>query len=159
VPAGAAAFCLSLVAQKQYDSRQRRVNVEVSRDVEDIGFELLASSLRADAADLNAFVEALATKLEGALPTQTVVERKPTGLFSKTKRVHRISIDMGNTRYDLVADGGRVQAGRGTAVRGIVLKTEQLPLDRWIDELSRELTEEAQRSEQARIALERLLGA
>jgi hypothetical protein len=40
-----------------------------------------------------------------------------------------------------------------------VLKTERLPLDEWIDDLSRALTEEAQRSEQARLALQRLLGA
>ena len=129
------------------------------RNVEDLGFELLASSLRADAGDLSAFTEALATKLEGALPQQTTVERRGGGLFSKTKRVHKISVDLGENRFELTADGGRVQASRCKAVRGIVLKTEQLPLDQWIDELSRELTDEAQRSEQARVALQRLLGA
>ena len=36
--------------------------------MEDPGFELVAASLRADATDLAAFVEALAVKLEGALP-------------------------------------------------------------------------------------------
>jgi hypothetical protein len=124
-----------------------------------MGFELLASSLRADTGDLKAFVEALAVKLEGALPDRTQVERKGGGLFSREKRVGRISVQMANNRYELVADGGRVQASRGTAVRGIVLKNELLPLDQWIDDLSRELSIEAQQSEQARIALERLLGA
>lgn len=127
--------------------------------MEDIGFELLASSLRADAGDLKAFTEALATKLEGALPAQTRVERKGGGLFSKEKRVHHITVDLGDYRYELIAEGGRVEPRRCKAVRGIVLKTEQLPLDQWIDDLSRMLTEEAQRSEQARIALQRLLGA
>lgn len=127
--------------------------------MEDMGFELLASSLRADTGDLKAFVEALAVKLEGALPDRTQVERKGGGLFSREKRVGRISVQMANNRYELVADGGRVQASRGTAVRGIVLKNELLPLDQWIDDLSRELSIEAQQSEQARIALERLLGA
>jgi hypothetical protein len=127
--------------------------------LEDLGFELLASSLRADAGDLKAFMEALATKLEGALPSRTSVERKGGGFFSKEKRVHQIFVDMGDTRYALKSDGGRVEASRGRAVRGIVLKTEQLPLDEWINDLSRVLTDEAQRSEQARMALERLLGA
>jgi hypothetical protein len=127
--------------------------------VEDLGFELLASSLRADSADLKAFMEALATKLEGALPAQCAVERKGGGFFSKEKRVHKIFVDLGETRYSLVSEGGRVQASRGRSVRGIVLKTEQLPLEEWIDDLSRVLTTEAQRSEQARLALERLLGA
>lgn len=126
--------------------------------MEDIGFELLASSLRADAGDLKAFVEALATKLQGALPAQTTVERKSAGLFSKEKRVHRLCVVMGDNRYELTHDGGRVEATRGKEVRGIVLKTERLPLDRWIDDLSRQLTEEAQQSEQARLALQRLLG-
>lgn len=124
-----------------------------------MGFELLASSLRADAGDLNAFVEALATKLEGALPDRTSVERKSTGLFSKEKRVRRIGVQLGENRYDLAFDSGRAQASRAKAVRGIVLKNEMLPLDEWIESLSRELTEEAQQSEQARLALERLLGA
>jgi hypothetical protein len=124
-----------------------------------MGFELLAASLRADTTDLRAFVEALATKLEGALPQQTEVQRKSAGFLSKEKRVTRISVDMGGTRYELIADGPRVQASKGTSVRGIVLKTEQLPLDGWIDDLSRDLTDQAQNSEQARLALERLLGA
>ena len=127
--------------------------------MEDIGFEILASSLRADTGDLKAFVEALATKLEGALPAQTTVQRKSEGLFSKTKRVHHISVDMGDQRFDLTARGAQVEATRCKSVRGIVLKTEPVPLDEWIDDLSRHLTEAAQRSEQARLALQRLLGA
>lgn len=97
-------------------------------------------------------------KLEGALPSQTVVTRRGGGLFSGSKRVERIAVDLGDYRYELVASGSRVQPSRSKAVRGIVLKTEQVPLDEWIDELSRQLTVEAQRSEQSRIALERLLG-
>jgi hypothetical protein len=127
--------------------------------MDDLGFELLASSLRADMGDLKTFMEALATKLEGALPSQTIVARKSSGLFSKEKRVNQIFVDLGDTRYSLKADGGRIEATRGKAVRGIVLKTEQLQLDQWIDDLSRILTAEADRSEHARIALERLLGA
>lgn len=127
--------------------------------MDDLGFELVASSLRADVGDLKAFVEALATKLEGALPLQTIVERKSVGLFSREKRVSHIVVDMDRTRFELRYDGARVAPVRCTKVRGIVLKTEPIPLDRWIDELSRSLTDEAQQSEQARIALQRLLGA
>lgn len=125
---------------------------------ESFGFELLASSLRADAGDLKAFMEALATKLEGALPSETSVTRRGGGLFSGPKRVDRIVVDLGEYRYELQSAGSRVQPSRSKAVRGIVLKTEQVPLDEWIDQLSRQLTEEANRSEQARLALQRLLG-
>lgn len=123
----------------------------------DSGFELLASSLRADSGDLKSFVEAMATKMEGALPAQTMVERKGGGLFSKERRVRRILVSLGDSRYELVADGGQVETTFARAVRGIVLKTERLPLDAWIDALSQDLAESARTSEQARLALERLL--
>jgi hypothetical protein len=42
-------------------------------------------------------------------------------------------------------------------VRGIVIKSEPLDLDAWIEALSRELAAQARQSERARIALERLL--
>jgi hypothetical protein len=42
-------------------------------------------------------------------------------------------------------------------VRGIALKTDELPVDVWIDDLSHDLSDYAARNAQARIALERLL--
>ncbi|PZR98047.1 MAG: hypothetical protein DLM70_18300 [Chloroflexi bacterium] len=127
--------------------------------VDDSDFELVASSLRADVGDLKVFMEALAAKLEGALPSQAIVERKSTGLLSKHKRVAHIAVDVASMRYEIRYDGTRVDPSRSTKVRGIVLKTEPMPLDRWIDELSQSLADEAQQSEQARLALQRLLGA
>lgn len=126
-------------------------------DQDDLGFELVASSLRADTRDLTTFVDVLATKLEGLLPSQTEVERKGAGIFSKEKHVHRIRVALGDGRYELVAKGGRLEPTFARAVRGIVLKTEQLSLDDWIEALSRDIAAEAQNSEQARLALERLL--
>ena len=38
-------------------------------------FEMVAASLRADAGDLPAYVEALAVKLEGALPGRLALEQ------------------------------------------------------------------------------------
>jgi hypothetical protein len=126
--------------------------------VEDFGFEVLASSLRADTRDIKGFMEALATKLEGALPSQTMVERKGGGMFSREKRVTGIVVNMGDQQYQLNTQSGRIEPRVCKVVRGIVLKTEEVPLDAWIDQLSQVLTEEAQRSEGARLALERLLG-
>jgi len=121
-------------------------------------FDLVAAALRADASDIPTFVEVLASKLEHALPAQTRVERRGGGLFSREKRVQRIRVDAGTETYELEYTGGGVQAMRANAVRGIVLKREPLPLDAWIESLSRRLAEEAASSEQARLALQRLLG-
>ncbi len=124
----------------------------------EVGFEILASSLRAESGDLKTFVEVLATKLEGALPELTGVDRKGGGFFSKEKRVRRISVELGDSRYTLVVDGAQIEATFARTVRGIVLKTERLPLEEWIDALSQDLAMYARSSEQARTALERLLG-
>jgi len=134
-------------------------STEVAVESDDLQFELLASSLRADTGDMKAFIEALAVKLEGALPQRARVERKADGLFSRTKHVQRISVELGENRYEIMHAAGQIQSTVGKAVRGIVLKTEHLSLDDWIDQLSRELTVEANRSEQSRLALQRLLGA
>jgi hypothetical protein len=48
-------------------------------------------------------------------------------------------------------------AQRAKIVRGIVLKTEQVAVDQWIDELSEALVQLAGQSTQARSALERFL--
>ena len=121
-------------------------------------FEMVAASLRADSGDLPAYVDALAVKLEGALPGRCEVDRRAKRLFSHEKVVRKLSLSIGDWRYTLEADGaGNVTTGRAKAVRGIVLKTEQLPLAGWIASLARDLSSEAATSEQARIALERLL--
>jgi hypothetical protein len=117
-------------------------------------FELVAASLRADAGDLASGLEVLARKLEGALPGRVRVER--SGLF-RNKRVERLECDLGETRYALAVRGGRPEARRGTVVRGVTLKSEELGLDAWIDALARELAQEAAESEQARAALGKLL--
>jgi hypothetical protein len=125
--------------------------------MEDEGFELAAAGLRADATDLAAFVEALAVKLEGALPGRVSVVRRGGGLFSRAKRVREISVDMGDRRYHLAATAAGVETSCRSEVRGIVIKSEPLDLDDWIAGLSRELAVQARESEQGRAALQRLL--
>jgi hypothetical protein len=118
--------------------------------------DLLAASLRADAGDVDAFVEALAVKLEAALPGQVEVERRG-GLLGGRKRVRRIEVTLGDQRYELEAERGRVTCRRRSVVRGIALKTQEFDLDAWIAALSEDLVEEAERSERGRQALARLL--
>ena len=124
--------------------------------MDDLGFDLLASSLRAEIGDLRVFTEVLAAKLEEALPEQTRIERRG-GLFSKKKPVRHITVDLDESRFELDAEDGRVKPRRCKVVRGVVLKTEPVPLDEWIDDLSRELASMAQSNERARLALQRLL--
>ena len=119
-------------------------------------FDMVAAGLRADATDLNAFIEALAVKLEGALPGRVTIARQG-GLFSRSKGVREISVDMGDSRYSLVSNGGRIETTRRNEVRGIAIKSEPLELDEWIAALSHELEAAARESADGRQALERLL--
>ena len=120
-------------------------------------FELLAASLRADQGDAHAFLGALAIKLQGALPNQTVVERVKDGLFKSTTHVARISVDLPPTRYMLSIERGAAMAQRAKIVGGVVIKTESLTVDQWIESLAQALATQAQGSAAARAALERLL--
>jgi hypothetical protein len=125
---------------------------------DDGGFELLSASLRASSADLKTFLEVLAAKLEQALPGRVVVERRPVRRFSKEKRVARIEVALGDNRYVATAKDGSLETRHAKSVRGVVLKTERLPLDAWMEALGRDLAVEEEASEQSRLALEQLLG-
>jgi len=118
--------------------------------------DLLASSLRADAGDTAAFLDALAARLEGAFPGQVEVERKGK-LFGGAKHARRIAVRLGDVHYEIESAGGALAARRRSVVRGIALKSEDLGVEAWIDSLSRDLLTLAESSERGRAALERLL--
>ncbi|QBD83152.1 hypothetical protein EPA93_47205 [Ktedonosporobacter rubrisoli] len=124
---------------------------------EPLQVEVLAASLRANSTDLKAFLEALAVKLEGSLPNQTAVIRH-SSLFSREHPVREILITLGDNQYRIAKERqGPLMTTRAKVVRGIVLKTDQIPMEQWIEELAAGLAEEAMRSTQARVALERFL--
>lgn len=125
--------------------------------MEPMQVELFAASLRADSTDIKAFMEALAVKLQGSLPNQTTVTRH-SGLFAKEHPVKEIAVTLGEYQYRITREKqGPVMTQRAKVVRGIVLKTDQIPLEQWINELASSLAEEASNSAQAHAALERFL--
>jgi hypothetical protein len=127
-----------------------------TEEPEGLDLELLAASFRTDLGDLGAFVEGLAAKLEELLPTRVRVDRKRAG-FRGPKLVERIEFDAGDRRLELRYDGRTVEPRYSRLSGGIVLKSESVGIDAWLDALNKELAEEAQRSATTREALERLL--
>jgi hypothetical protein len=121
-----------------------------------LDIDLLAASLRADLSDLSAFVEALAVKLEDAVPGGVGVERRREGLFGP-KLVRRIALDTGDQRLELRVAGHGLETTCSKVSGGIVLKSEKLGTDAWLAALGQALAVQAQRSETTRRALERLL--
>ena len=119
--------------------------------------ELFAALLRADKADLTTFLDALAVKLEGSLPDYTRVTRQGS-IFSRERIVKEVMVSLGDYQYRIGRGRqGPLVAVSAHVVRGIVLKTEQIPVDQWIEELSEALALLAGRSAQTRVALERFL--
>jgi hypothetical protein len=124
---------------------------------EPLQVEMLAASLRADISDVNAFMEALAAKLSGSLPNQTEVIRH-SSFLSRDHPVREISVGLGDYQYRIVKERkGPIQTTRAKIVRGIVLKTDLISMDQWINELANSLADESTRNAQARIALENFL--
>ena len=123
--------------------------------------DLSAAGLRADGTDLRISVEVLASKLESSLPGRTRVERRGGGLLGRgEKHVRQIQVELGSaggTTYQLTIDGDRVEGFRERKSGGIAIKREPLDPDAWIAALTDELQSEAQRSAEARAALEGLV--
>lgn len=125
--------------------------------MEPMQVELFAASLRADSTDIKAFMEALAVKLQGSLPNQTTVARQ-SGFFAKEHPVREIAVTLGDYQYRIAREKqGPIITQRAKVVRGIVLKTDQIPLEQWINELAASLAEEASNSASAHAALEQFL--
>jgi hypothetical protein len=121
-------------------------------------FDLAASSLRADASDARALAEALAAKLGEALPDQTKTRRRGGRLLSKHKHLESVEVQLGEETFVLSLLGDKAETIRAKTVRGVVIKRQELALDAWLEALSDALGNEAERSEAARLSLERLLG-
>ncbi len=102
-------------------------------------FDLHAAWIRRAETDLHAFLEALATRLEQALPGRVQVDRRRDGLFKANKHVAGVVVQTDNGRYVLDAHTPHVQTSRQHEVRGVVVKNETLPLDLWLQSLENDL--------------------
>lgn len=122
-----------------------------------MGFDLVAASLRADAADEKTFLEVLAQKMQEALPGGVEVRREG-GLFRKEHPVAEIVLTLGDWIFRLERSrGGRLIAERSHVVRGVVLSSERVDTDEWIASLTHALVESSQHSGVAAEALRRFL--
>lgn len=121
-----------------------------------LDFDLVAARLRADAQDMGTFMEVLARKLEAALPGVAQI-RRAGGLFRHDHPVTEIRLVLGEWTFALRAEAGGLVGERAHTVRGVALKSDQLPIDAWLAALLGVLREYAQSNAQAAQSLEHLL--
>ena len=109
------------------------------------------------AQDARTFLPLLAQVLTSALPDETLVERRG-GLFQREKPIRKVTVSLGDLIYTLEDLGrGPLAAQQAKVVRGITLKTEAIPVEDWLADLSAHVAGHAQRNERAFFALKNLL--
>ena len=145
-------FCAMIRTVMQNDFLQ-----EQSEDEGWLKLGVAAELARKYGQDQRDFLHMLAALLENVLPEATELEQQG-GWFAK-KTLHRIIVTLGEFRYTLEDPGhGSLLAARTRIVRGIALKTEEIPVHDWIAELGAALDERAKTSQAAREALSKLVG-
>jgi hypothetical protein len=122
---------------------------------------LAAAMANSYARDQNGFLTFVALMLEGSIPEAIDVERKPVRLFSSEKHVVGIKINLGDLVF-LLDESGRGHAPvaqKMKIVRGITLKTEQVPIDVWLADLNVAVNAYARQNQHASLAITEYLRA
>ena len=125
--------------------------------------ELLAASLRADAADAATYARVLTETLGEALPAGMVQVERERSLGDRLARRpgHVLAVTVtGRDRELVLRETGRgVTASIVRAVRGVVIARDEVELDAWLGALAAEVSAAARSSAASRTALQRFLRA
>ncbi len=100
-------------------------------------FDMQAAWLRRFSADAEANLKAFALRLKEAMPNQVDVHESK-GLFAKAGRVTGVTVDLGEQKYKLEFDRGRLAASVAMVVRGITLSTKTMDPAEWFAKLTAE---------------------
>lgn len=119
--------------------------------------DVLAAALRMDHQESGDLLEFLAKKLEQSLPQNTTVTRG--GWFlSKEHPVQQITVSFDDYQYQIIRERHTSFTAKVMKlVRGVVIKTTEIPIDQWTDEVAQQLAQLAQRSAQTRSALNKFV--
>jgi len=100
-------------------------------------FDLQAAWLRRFKADAQSNLKAFALRLKEALPEQVTIHQKRS-LFGASAATTGVTVDLGENRYSLRIEGGRLKAQIAMVVRGITLNTKSIEAAEWFARLGQE---------------------
>lgn len=122
--------------------------------------ELLAASLRLNNADIDNSMNSLAELLQSISPEGIKIKRRRKTLLSKETVIDDISVQLNDQIYSVIRSksGNAVRCSRSKVVREIVIKTDELTMDKWAASLAHQLAKEAEQSEIARATINKMLG-
>ena len=104
---------------------------------QNIDFDMQAAWLRRFKADAESNLRAFALRLKEALP-ELVTVHESRGLFSRSAKTKGVSVELGEKRYNLEIDGGRLKASIAMVVHGVVLNTKSVDPADWFARLAEE---------------------
>jgi hypothetical protein len=107
-----------------------------------IGADQIAAGMALDMSNIEKFLGDLAHSLQQAVPQQVKVVGSGTHVAS-------IDVNLDPDAFSLHHEGGHVVAQYKKLVRGIALKTKDLPLDQWVEKLRESLARHANVNAQA----------
>ena len=125
--------------------------------------QLLATTLRADRADVASYARVLSGALADALPPGMVEVQRHRSLADRMagREGRPVAVVVHGEDRELVlreAAHGAVEAAVHQVVRGVVISRRSVGIDAWLQALAEDLTKIAARDAAARAALGRLLG-
>ena len=119
-----------------------------------IDFDMQAAWLRRFKSDAESNLTAFALRLKEALP-ELVTIHEVRGLFSRSAKTKGVSVELGEKRYNLEIDGGKLKASVAMVVHGVVLNTKNIDPSDWFARLA----EETKKASEHAQALSGSLGA
>jgi hypothetical protein len=117
-----------------------------------------AAWLRRFSADVESNLTAFALRLKEAMPGLVTV-RENKGLFSRQTKITAVTIDLGEHRYGLEVDHGRLKSTYSMVVRGIVLNTKDLSPSEWFAKLLEETHKMSEHAEGLSQSLSQFMGS
>jgi hypothetical protein len=102
-----------------------------------VDFDMQAAWLRRFEADAESNLRAFALRLKEAMP-ELVTVHETRGFFSSATKATGVSVELGEHRYSLAIERGRLSAKIAMVVRGIALNTKQVHPAEWFVRLAEE---------------------
>lgn len=104
---------------------------------QNIDFDTQTAWLRRFKADAESNLKAFALRLKEAMP-ELVTVHESRGFFAGAAKVTGVTVELGENRYHLAIESGRLKATIAMVVRGIALSTKNLDPAEWFVRLAEE---------------------
>jgi hypothetical protein len=131
---------------RTYGCRYCQTRVQVAVDARQI-----AEGMRLDLANMEGFLARLANTMSQGFGEHTRIR-------AEGRVVHAIEIEVDADHFSVHREGAHLVAQHKKVVRGIALRTNALPLDRWVEQLCDALARHANTDARAAWVLGRISG-